>query len=98
MFCFVLLSATARHQYLRGHMSAGRTLLTFAVPLLLNVAAIVGLMRLAGKAAKLFEFVKEMAGVDLWPFLRVLTIRQVTELVKSRATSLIALSSSIFMK
>lgn len=73
-------------------------LLVYGVPIALSLVAVL-LMVLAGlKARQLMRYARQETGVDPWPTLREVSIRDLVYLVRSRLSSFTALTANVFMK
>jgi len=70
----------------------------FGVPILLSGFLAGGLWWVRSQYKEAERRVAEMTTVALWPFLKRLTVPELIDLVSGRAKSLIALTSSVFLK
>ncbi|MEP0548105.1 MAG: patatin-like phospholipase family protein [Rhodothermales bacterium] len=76
----------------------GHDLLVYGVPIALALVAAL-LVVLAGlKARDLMRYARDETGVDPWPTLREVSIRDLVHLVRSRLGSFTALTANVFMK
>jgi len=70
----------------------------FGVPILLSSFLAGGLLWIRSQYKEGERRVAEMTTVELWPFLKQLTVPELIDLISGRAKSLIALTSSVFLK
>lgn len=70
----------------------------FGVPILLSAFLAGGLWWIRSQYKEGERSVAEMTTVELWPFLKILTVPELIDLISGRAKSLIALTSSVFLK
>jgi predicted acylesterase/phospholipase RssA len=73
-------------------------LFLFGVPILLSGFLAGGLWWIRSQYKEGEQRVAEMTTVELWPFLKRLTVPELIDLISGRAKSLIALTSSVFLK
>lgn len=70
----------------------------FGVPILLSGFLAAGLWWIRSQYKEAEQHLAEMTTVELWPFLKRLTVPELIDLISGRAKSLIALTSSVFLK
>lgn len=92
------LMASGYLAYSRGEIFVAETLLVFGIPSLFTAVALAALYSVRSKFNQLDALAERTAGVNLWGFLKQLTIPELITFSRSRITSLISLSSTIFMK
>lgn len=73
-------------------------LFLYGVPLILSTLLAGGLLWIRGQYREGQKRVEEMTTIELWPFLKRLTMPELIDLISGRAKSLIALTASVFMK
>ena len=73
-------------------------LFLFGVPILLSAFLAGGLWWIRSQYKEGERRLAEMTTVELWPFLKRLTVPELIDLISGRAKSLIALTSSVFLK
>lgn len=73
-------------------------LFLYGVPIVLSTFLAAGLYWIRGQYQEGQKRVAEMTTIELWPFLKRLTMPELIELISGRAKSLIALTASVFMK
>jgi len=93
-----LLSLFAYVSYRSRELSPLMVGLLFGVPGLFTVAVLAAMAYVRGKVNEVSDLAEKTAGVDLWPFLKPLSIPDLINLGRSRISSLITMSSSLFMK
>lgn len=94
----VFLSFFAFVSYRSRELSPLMIGLIFGVPAFFTLAVLGAMAYVRRKFKELNDFAEDTAGVNLWPFLMPLSIPDLVNLGRSRITSLIAMSSNIFMK
>lgn len=70
----------------------------YGVPILLSSLLAGGLWWIRSQYKEAEQRLAEMTSLELWPYLKRLTVPEVIDLVSGRAKSLIALTSSVFLK
>jgi hypothetical protein len=76
----------------------GHDTLVYAIPILLTLS-VTSLIGLAWKKARdLGQYVQAMTGITPWPVLRRIKLKSLLQLLRTRAESLVALTSDVFMK
>lgn len=76
-----------------------RGLLLYGIPLLFSAGVAVGMLWLRGRVRQVRALLRKTVQVtDAWDDLRRLTVREAQRMLELRVGSLVALSSSIFMK
>jgi hypothetical protein len=73
-------------------------LFLFGVPIVLSAFLAGGLWWIRTQYKEAERSLAEMTTVELWPFLKRLTVPELIDLISGRAKSLIALTSSVFLK
>ncbi|HJT27340.1 MAG TPA: patatin-like phospholipase family protein [Pyrinomonadaceae bacterium] len=73
-------------------------LFLYGVPVVLSSVLAGGLIWIRGQYREAQKRVSEMTTLELWPFLKRLTVPELIDLISGRAKSLIALTSSVFLK
>lgn len=100
-FVAVVTALALLFEWLRSVAAAGPRLshvFLYGVPLLLS-ACVAGVLYWGRRRLREGqESVARMTTLELWPYLRHLTVPELFELVNSRAKSLVALTASVFMK
>lgn len=93
-----LLLLFAYFMYSSRQMSPLMIALLFGVPGLFTACVLGAMVFIRGKFIAISDLAERTAGVSLWRFLKRLTIADLINLGQTRASSLITMSSSIFMK
>lgn len=70
----------------------------YGVPIVLSGLLAIGLTWVRGQYYEGQRQVEEMTTIELWPFLKRLTMPELIDLISGRAKSLIALTAAVFMK
>ena len=70
----------------------------YGIPIVISGLLAGGLWWVRSQYKEAEQHLTEMTGLELWPYLKRLTVPEVIDLVSGRAKSLIALTSSVFLK
>lgn len=81
-----------------NYFSPVKAIFLYLIPLLFAGTVVLGIFYLRYKLSLLREKFKQESGIDVWKYLKNLTIPQLIEFPESRIKSLITMSSSVFMK
>jgi predicted acylesterase/phospholipase RssA len=73
-------------------------ILLYGFPLLLSAGVAVGLFWLRRRAQEAQKSVAELTTIELWPYLKTMTVPELIYLISGRAKATLALTSSVFMK
>lgn len=79
-------------------LSLVKAIFLLLIPILFSLTVVFGIFYLRFQLNRLGEKFKEESGIDVWKYLKFLTIPQLIAFSESRIKSLIKMSSSIFMK
>jgi len=84
--------------YTNSQLSTYRAIVTHFIPFILAAAVFVLVMYGRRKSKQASADIEAKTGIVLWKAIKSLTIPEITELVNSRIRSVIAMSSSVFMR
>ena len=73
-------------------------ILLYGFPLLLSVGVAIGLFWLRRRAQEAQQSVADLTTIELWPYLKTMTVPELIYLISGRAKAALALTSSVFMK
>ena len=73
-------------------------ILLYGFPLLLAAGVAVGLFWLRRRWQEAQKSVADLTEIELWPYLKTVTVQELIYLISGRAKSALALTSSVFMK
>jgi predicted acylesterase/phospholipase RssA len=76
----------------------GHDLLVYGVPIVLSLVAALLVVFAGLKARKLMRYARQATGVDPWPTLRDVGMRDLVYLIRDRLGSFTALTANVFMK
>jgi len=79
-------------------LSLVKAIFLLLIPLLFSLTVVFGIFYLRFQLNRLREKFKAESGIDVWKYLKFLTVPQLIAFSESRIKSLITMSSSIFMK
>lgn len=80
------------------NLSPLKAIFLYLIPILFAGTVVLGIFHLRYKLSLLREKFKKESGIDVWIYLKNLTIPQLIEFAELRIKSLITMSSSVFMK
>jgi|CXWL01.1.fsa_nt_gi predicted acylesterase/phospholipase RssA len=75
-----------------------QTAFTFVLPVMLALSVFALVLYSFFKSRTLMRSVREMTGIELWKYIRGLTLDEVVYLVKGRIDSVVELTSNVFMR
>ena len=84
--------------YRSGGLTPFRVVFLYLIPLVFSLAVISIVVWGRGFVLRMQKKVLEKTGIELWKYLKKLTVPEVVEFAGSRIESLVAMSSKVFMK
>ena len=81
-----------------GRVDPAEIFFLYLIPLVMSVTVIVLIVVLRRQAVKMQKSLARETGIELWKYLKKLTLPEVIELIAARLKSVYKLTSSVFMK
>ncbi len=81
-----------------GQLNLERGIFLYLIPFIFSLGVACGISFGKYHVVRLQKIVKDKTGIELWKYLKRLTVPEIVELIDSRLKSLIRLTSSVFMK